>query len=155
LLPYLNYANEKNNALIELYLIVIIKFDLGTQPRYHMQLYITKMNFHPAINFNVVIHILNRGGSRLHRRWANLQKTLINWKQSNEVGCVVVGGIPTLIIGLNSASCLQNLNWPSLHTRRSYFAIALVHDILHKKSPFHSILTSSLETIIPDPIPYH
>ena len=40
----------------------------------------------------------------------------------------------------SSASCLQNLNWPSLHTRRSYFAITQVHDILHKKVsiPFDS-----------------
>ena len=40
----------------------------------------------------------------------------------------------------SSAPCLQNLNWPSLHTRRSYFAIAQVHDILHKKVsiPFDS-----------------
>jgi len=33
----------------------------------------------------------------------------------------------------SSASCLQNLNWPSLHNRRSYFAIAQVHVIIHKK----------------------
>ena len=80
-------------------------------------------------------------------------KTLKNLKQFNDVlriGCVVVDGIPTLI--KSSAACLQVLNWPSLSTRQSYFAIAQVHDILHKKSPSLLILTLNLGTIILDPI---
>ena len=33
----------------------------------------------------------------------------------------------------SSDSCLQELNWSPLHTRRSYFSISLTHDILHNR----------------------
>ena len=33
----------------------------------------------------------------------------------------------------SSTSCQQELKWPSLQTRRKYFAIAQAHDILHKR----------------------
>ena len=33
----------------------------------------------------------------------------------------------------SSDSCLQDLNWRTLHTRRSYFSISLTHDILHNR----------------------
>ena len=32
----------------------------------------------------------------------------------------------------SSVSCLQHLKWPLLHSRRSYYSVSLVHDILHK-----------------------
>ena len=33
----------------------------------------------------------------------------------------------------SSDSCLQELHWPTLHTRRSYFSTSLTHDILHNR----------------------
>ena len=33
----------------------------------------------------------------------------------------------------SSTSCLQDLRWPALHTRQSYFTITQVHDILHDR----------------------
>ena len=33
----------------------------------------------------------------------------------------------------SSDSCLQELHWSPLHTRRSYFSISLTHDILHNR----------------------
>ena len=33
----------------------------------------------------------------------------------------------------SSASCLQELKWPSLQSRRSYFSVSLVHDIIHQR----------------------
>ena len=33
----------------------------------------------------------------------------------------------------SSNSCLQELHWSPLHTRRSYFSISLTHDILHNR----------------------
>ena len=40
----------------------------------------------------------------------------------------------------SSTSCLQDLRWPVLHTRQSYFTITQVHDILHDRVsiPFNS-----------------
>jgi len=37
------------------------------------------------------------------------------------------------------ASCLQELKWPSLHSRWSYFSVSLVHVILHQQNNFYSI----------------
>ena len=40
----------------------------------------------------------------------------------------------------SSTSCLQDLRWPALHTRQSYFTITQVHNILHDRVsiPFNS-----------------
>ena len=40
----------------------------------------------------------------------------------------------------SSTSCLQDLRWPALHIRQSYFTITQVHDILHDRVsiPFNS-----------------
>ena len=48
----------------------------------------------------------------------------------------IIGGS----LSKSSTSCLQDLRWPALHTRQSYFTITQVHNILHDRVsiPFNS-----------------
>ena len=55
----------------------------------------------------------------------------------------------------SSTSCLQDLRWPALHTRQSYFTITQVHDIYMTEFLSHSTHISSFQAPILDPIHFH
>ena len=65
-----------------------------------------------------------------------LLKIFHSWNQFKDVlhaGSVVAGGSLLLETGLNPDSCLHQLKWPTLHSRRSFSSISLAHDILHNR----------------------